>query len=259
MSMHGPELFEHVQRIARGMGIVDISVASPDLWETDPLISARIPEGNRPKDIMPSAKSVIVIGIPIQRAILETTPSIFYHQLYDTVNRMLDDASERIALELNILGHEAIYVPRDGYHGISGLKEIPTSFFSHRHAAYLAGMGTFGYNNTILTKKYGPRIRFASIITTAELPTSVPMTSNLCIRCKRCVKQCPVEAVPDKEYPKGIIDKKKCVQHSAELSESGISPCGICIKTCPVGMDRDDSVPNQMFIDNVRRFIKPHP
>lgn len=255
--MDGSELFDQIKKVSRGLGIVDISVASTDLWETDLIVKDRIKAGNRPKDIMPSARSVIVIGIPIQRAILETAPSIYYHQLYDTVNRALDDATERIALELNILGHEAIFVPRDGYHGITGLRVVPASFFSHRHAAYLAGMGTFGYNNTILTKKYGPRIRFSSVITSAELPSSEPMSYNLCIKCKKCTRDCPVGAVPDINYPKGITQKNKCVEHSAELSERGISPCGICIKTCPVGMDSSDTVPDQKFIDDAKSYVKP--
>ena len=35
-----------------------------------------------------------------------------------------------------------------------------------------------------------------------------------------------------------MTDKKSCAEHSAELNRQGISPCGICIKVCPVGEDR---------------------
>jgi epoxyqueuosine reductase len=246
-------LFDDIAGIARGMGIVDISSASADLWDTDPLVSARIGTEARPKAILPSARSVIVIGIPMQKAIVDTAPSSYYKHLYDLVNRYLDQSAERIALELNILGHEAIYVPRDGYHGIAGLREIPASYFSQRHAAYLAGMGTFGDNAAIITKRYGPRIRFASVITSAEMPSPGPMKGSLCIHCKKCARACPVEAVSSKAYPQGNTKKQLCVERAAVLAEKGISPCGICIQACPVGEDRTEG-PTEEALDNIRRY-----
>jgi len=49
---------------------------------------------------------------------------------------------------------------------------------------------------------------------------------------------CPAEALDEEDYPQGLTDKKSCAAHSAELAQKGISPCGICIKVCPVGEDR---------------------
>lgn len=254
--MKGQETFNEIKKLARNLGIVDISVASVDLWETDPMVKERVKKGYRPRDIMPAARSVIVIGMPISKAILETAPSLYYLQHYDTVNFALDLAAERIAQELKIEGHEAVYVPRDGYHGMSGLKENPESMFSHKHAAYLAGQGTFGYNNTVLTEKYGPRIRFTSIITSAEMPSSKPMTESLCIDCGKCTKACPVNAVADAVYPAGLTKKPLCVGYTDGLKAKGIPPCGICIKVCPVGADKDDSIPNPDFMETSAKFVK---
>jgi epoxyqueuosine reductase QueG len=55
---------------------------------------------------------------------------------------------------LNNEGFPSIWIPRDGYGSISILKEKPIAFFSHRHAAFLAGLGNFGINNMLLTEKY---------------------------------------------------------------------------------------------------------
>lgn len=249
------DVLERLKEVAEGFGVYDIGVADADAWSTDSLVSERIREEERPNAIMPSARSVIVIGIPVQSTILDTAPSIYYSELYKTVNQLLDTATERIALELIHMGYHAVYVPRDGYQGIEGLKRNPASLFSHRHAAYLAGLGTFGYNNMLLTKRYGPRIRFSSVITDAPLPYGRPMTENLCIGCARCTKACPKGAVGDKYYPDTITKKTLCVENSADLRSKGISPCGRCIAVCPVGGDRIEG-PTEAAIRNIRSFVK---
>lgn len=235
--MDGTELLEKLREIARGMGIADVGVADANLWETDGLVSETVREGSRPRDILPDAESVVCIAIPLQKTIVDTTPSIYYNHLYTLTNTYLDLAIERLVLELGILGYHAVYVPRDGYHGMKGLEKGQNSFFSHRHAAYLAGMGTIGYNNMLITEKYGPRVRITSLITSAKLPSGKPMDKQLCIGCRRCTKMCPVSAVPADNYPV-LVKKDRCVEYHAKLNEEGIMPCGKCIAVCPVGNDR---------------------
>ena len=170
--------------------------------------------------------------------VLETSPSIYYRELYTTVNTLLDQYSYRLANFLTERGYPSIFVPRDGYGSIKVLLENPIAFFSHRHAALLAGLGRFGVNNMILTPEFGPRVRFGSILSTAELPPDPMLDEELCIRCMRCVKMCPSNALDKLDYPEGLTNKKACASYSAELNERYVSPCGICIKVCPVGEDR---------------------
>lgn len=214
-----------------------VGVASTDRWNT-PLFDPWIPEEFYPQSIFPEAVSVIVIGLPVSLPVIETTPSIYYHELYRTINTMLDQYGYRLSNFLNNKGYSSIFVPRDGYGDISILIENPVAFFSHKHAAYLAGLGNFGVNNTLLTKAYGPRVRFTSIFTSADLPPDPLMEKDLCIRCMDCVKCCPVGAINEDDYPKGIIDKKLCARYSEKLRNRYISPCGVCIKVCPIGEDR---------------------
>ncbi|MDO5853339.1 MAG: epoxyqueuosine reductase [Thermoplasmata archaeon] len=254
--MEPEELMDVIRQTARGMGIVDISAAPVERWDSDPLVSSRIGPGHRPADIMPDARSVLVIGVPVQKTIVDTAPSIYYNHLYGVVNSLLDQASERLTLELNALGHRAVYVPRDGYHGIAGLRELPEAFFSHRHAAYLAGMGTFGWNNVLLTPAYGPRVRFSSVITDAVLPYGEVMSEGLCLRCRRCVRECPASALGEADYPQAITIKQACVERSAELAQVGKSPCGRCIAVCPVGKDRGPP-PTPEAVEAIRTYRKP--
>jgi len=204
-----------------------------------------IPEEFWPQSIYPEAKTVVVIGLPVQLPIVETAPSIYYHELYKTVNILLDIKAYEISNYLTGKGYPSIYLPRDGYGDIEVLLKKPISFFSHKHAAYLAGMGSFGKNNVILTEEYGPRVRFTSIFTTAKIEGDPISGEDLCTHCNRCVIHCPVNAIPEKmeskdgseDYPLSM-DKILCATRSKKLRKEFRSPCGICIKVCPVGKDR---------------------
>jgi epoxyqueuosine reductase QueG len=203
-----------------------------------PRFSPWVPEEFRPGAIIPRTKTVIVIGIPVSLPALETSPSIWYYEEYRTANALLDAGAHHIASFLNTRGFASTAIPRDGYGHISILKDLPIAFFSHRHAAFLAGLGNFGINNVILTKQFGPRVRFASVFTTAEVPPDPVMEESLCIECMECVKVCPVHALPGRDYPKELTDKRACAMRAENLATRFVSPCGFCIRVCPIGEDR---------------------
>lgn len=217
-----------------------VGFASVDRWDRPPF-QPWVPEEFRPRSILPEAKTVIVIGMPVTLPVVETAPSIAYHQLYKTVNELLDQSTYLLSNYLNGMGHGSMFVPRDGYGHLSLLREKQIAFFSHRHAAYLAGLGIFGVNNVILTREYGPRVRFGSIFTAAEIEPDPIMEEDLCIRCMRCVRICPVRAIPGsgQGYPAELTDKKACLMRNLKLLERYEAPCGLCIKVCPVGEDRE--------------------
>jgi len=214
-----------------------LGIASAQSWK-EPPVNPWIPDAYHPDSIFPGTRSVIVIGLPIPLPSLESSPSIQYREMYRTVNALLDQYTYRIAIWLNQAGYPSVPIPRDGYGGIGALVKNPEAFFSHRHAAYLAGIGTFGLNNMLLTPEYGPRVRFGSIFTTAGIEPDSILTDDLCTRCMECVERCPVKAVSPDGYPEGLTNKTACAKYSAGLDKKAISPCGFCIKVCPVGSDR---------------------
>jgi len=231
-------LKQEILQKCRGLDIPLVGFAPVDRWD-QPLFEPWVPEAFRPRSLFPETRTVIVIGLPISLPVVDSAPSIWYHELYKTVNSLLDQHGYRIASHLTGQGYPSVWIPRDGYGSIEVLKEKPTAFFSHRHAAYLAGLGSFGINNTILTPEFGPRVRFASIFTTADLPPDPVMTEPLCTRCMQCVEACPVNALDRDDYPAGLTDKSLCAARSEALNKRFISPCGLCIRVCPVGRDRD--------------------
>ncbi len=240
---------EELVEKCKQMGIQLVGFAPVDRWSNPPeelpnKFREWIPEEFWPQSIFPEAKTVVVIGLPVQLPIVETAPSIFYHELYKTVNILLDSKAYEISNYLTERGYPSIYLPRDGYGDIDILLKNPMAFFSHKHAAYLAGMGSFGENNVILTEEYGPRVRFTSIFTTAKIEGDIITGEDLCTHCHRCATECPVNAIKEVELTEESeesplpMNKIACANRSKKLRKNYTSPCGICIKVCPVGRDR---------------------
>ncbi len=229
------------------LGINIVGFAPVERWPNPPenlpnKFKEWIPRDYWPQNIYPDAKTVIVIGLPVPLPIIETAPSIYYHELYNTINNLLDQKAYEIANYLTSKGYPSISLPRDAYSNIDELIKKPFAFFSHKHAAYLAGLGSFGQHNVLLTPQYGPRVRFTSIFTTAKIKPTPIKNIDYCIHCNQCAQYCPVGALPTKNTSNEFIqpvDKILCAEHSKELRIKNIAPCGICIKNCPVGDDRE--------------------
>lgn len=245
---NSPKLKKVIADKCQDLGIPILGFAPIERWENPPkelpqTISNWIPREFWPQSIYPEAKTVMVIGLPVQLPIVETAPSIYYHELYKTVNTLLDEKAYEISNFLTEKGYPSIYIPRDGYGDIEVLLKEPLAFFSHKHAAFLAGLGSFGLNNILLTPEFGPRVRFTSIFTTAKIEGDPISGEDLCTRCLSCSINCPVEAIESEysdhnDFPP-TIDKIKCATRSKKLRKEYRSPCGICIKVCPVGRDRE--------------------
>lgn len=151
---------------------------------------AGAPSGHHPQSFLSSARSVIVVGIPIPEGVLafpemmkgsELIPEEmrmdvlqgYYYRTsgYDIINRALEDICLRLTLTLEEEGFRSLYfAPTFGDQYSSYYDKIRMGLFSNRHAAARAGLGEFGLNNLIVNPNYGPRVRYASIITAAELP-----------------------------------------------------------------------------------------
>jgi len=216
-----------------GAGI--IGFAPVERWHED----GKVPSAFRPDSIWPQAKSVIVVGVQIHLPIIESTPSINYQELYNSSNILLDQIGMRLSSFLNGLGHAAIPIPRDGYWRLEVLLENPASSFSHVWAGRYAGLGTIGFHHMLITPEWGPRVRLASVLTSADLPGSALVKDNLCNACGLCAKLCPVKAfAKDGDSPVAKMDKRACTERHVKLKTEGHWPCGICAMACPIGEDR---------------------
>jgi epoxyqueuosine reductase QueG len=228
------KLKKDIIRKSKTFGADMVGIAQVDRWnEFQDIDTAYFPH-----TIFPFTRSVIVIGTPIFLPMLESTPSIVYSELYNTSNRVLDEIAYKIAAYLNNKGYRAVFFPRDGYGDISVLVDKPEAAFSHVLAGKYAGLGTIGYNHTLLTKQYGPRVRLVSVFTDAELTPDPLIEKELCIKCELCKHCCPTKAFTTRKELVARMDKKKCAEYHNQLKKELHYPCGVCIKVCPVGNDR---------------------
>jgi len=228
------KLKREIGKRAKQLGVDIIGIAPVERWEQNNETTPPY----YPQSIFPFTKSVIVLGIQIFLPMLETTPSIIYSELYNTTNRVLDDIAYKLSGYLNSKGYKAVFFPRDAYGDISVLVKNPEAAFSHVIAAKYAGLGTIGYNHTLLTKEFGSRVRLVSVFTDAVLPPDDLIEKELCIQCEACKKQCPTQAFTTTDNFIADMDKVKCAVYHEQLKKDYCYPCGVCIKVCPIGNDR---------------------
>jgi len=141
--------------------------------------------------------------------------------------------SFRLARRIEDAGYMASIVPAEGseFGYWYADRETLKADVSLRYSAYLAGLGRYGLNHSLITERYGPRVRFMGILTDAPLEPGVPCAGfahERCSNCGRCVDICPVGAL-EKD---GEIHREKCAQYM--FKELGGLRCGLCLKVCPL-------------------------
>lgn len=71
------------------------------------------------------------------------------------------------------------------------------SNWSERHAAFIAGLGTFGLSKSLITEK-GCAGRYGSVITNLEFETTPRNYTDVyeyCNKCGSCISRCPADAI----------------------------------------------------------------
>jgi epoxyqueuosine reductase QueG len=185
----------------------------------------------------------ISIGISLINSIVDELhrreeASIFYtyRALYNTVNARLDQIALSLAKRIQDEGYDAYPVPASQ---IIDHKKL-VGVVSHKLIAHLAGLGWIGKSCLLITPRYGPRVRFATILTNAPLASGTPMEDN-CGNCSACVEICPVKAftgVPFNplESREKRFDAHSCYKYQREReAKMGDSLCGLCVYVCPYG------------------------
>lgn len=125
-----------------------------------------------------------------------------------------------------------------------GFRAVATKRPNLVRAGVLAGLGSAGKNEMLVTERFGPRVRLITVATDAELKFDSPFEKELCRECDLCIKACPTGAFT----PEGF-DRKRCIGEfspSEELAEKqrrtlkylthfARIQCIDCMVSCPIG------------------------
>lgn len=189
-------LTAEIKQRARDLGADLVGIAPVERFKNAPLHMS-------PQGLLPGAKFVIVSAFHHPDAIIELDgePTAHDYGPYGIqswgMNNKLDDLSFQLARFLEAKGYRTLPIAASNIWRYSGWKDYPLAFapdLAHRYAAVAAGLGEIGWNGLCLTPQFGPRNRFVSVITEAELePTPMYEGPALCDHCLECVKNCPTD------------------------------------------------------------------
>lgn len=122
-------------------------------------------------------------------------------------------------------------------------RETLLSAWSHRHAAYIAGLGTFGLNRMLITEQ-GCCGRIGSLVTDAVIQADERPEREYCPfmvdgSCKACMKRCPSGALRAEGFDRHacyetLLDNEKRFTHLGKADACGKCLCGLpCSESIP--------------------------
>ena len=106
----------------------------------------------------------------------------------------------------------------------------------HIPLAVNAGLGELGKHGSMISTEFGSNFRLAAVLTDLPLACDEPVdigVQDLCLSCRRCVTDCPPDAIYDEEQlvrgrKKWYVDFDKCIPYFVKTNG-----CAICIEVCP--------------------------
>lgn len=189
-----------------------------------------------PRDLLSEARTVVAFFLPFSKELVRLHrehPFISreWAEAYIETNRLITAICNRLCEELQRLGVAAAWQrPTHNFDPVS-----LSSPWSHKHVAYLCGLGTFGLHSMLITGS-GCAGRLGSLVVSADLPETPLPAREYCLYrrgrgCDYCIRACPSGAL-EKEG----LDKQKCYRCLLEVNNyyRDLDLCDVCGK-CATG------------------------
>ncbi len=238
-----------VKSFAKERGADLVGIASIDRFEG-------APKEHHPASIFPDAKSVIVLGFRIPRGCFRGIEEGTFFNAYPIMgySHINLDYAPKVMRELMVFledrGYEAVPVHpfhslfssiqhetgqiREAYSvPVAPDKPAPDVFINFRMAAVAAGLGEIGYSGLFLSPQFGPRQRFAIVITDAPLEPDPLFEGKICDRCMSCVRECSGKAISEDEVVKVNIAGKEQEWGKLDVLRCSVAYVGGVPETSP--------------------------
>jgi epoxyqueuosine reductase len=245
-----------LQRLGEELGLDAIGVARAEAYEeTERHIRARRARGLfgrmrftiaqpevscHPERLLDGARSVISAALcywepePERPRGFGRMPRYTWNDHYATLREKLDTLGRRLGSPYRVLVDANQHVDRE--------------------AAARSGVGFYGKNTMLITRRHGSWVVLGTLVTTAELAPTPPLATD-CGSCRICVDACPTGALDEP----GTLDATRCLSYWSqtpepipppyrEAMEAQVYGCDICQDVCPwnrgVERRRSGSGPN---------------
>ena len=195
----------------------------------------------------------IVIGKKLEDRVVDSVingPTMEYYNQYIDTNNYLAGLVKELADDLKALGIKSLALnptTNDAYRADDYDRTLRHTF-SHKMVATRAGLGWIGKTDLFISKKWGPRMRLASLLVDYPLkPSSPPIDESHCGMCSLCVEACPAKAASGQLWNihtdrDQFYSARKCKETANRLTLERIGKdmrlCGICVSVCPVGQGK---------------------
>ena len=207
-----------------------------------------------PELILPGCKSILVLAIPYypptapevsekKKSHKETLSSLPLEEKPTGRGRVAAYAwgSDYHLILPERLRALAAFIERQAGHPIAYRYYTDTGPILERDLAQRAGLGWIGKNTCLISPKHGSYFLLAEIFLDLELEPDLPITTDHCGTCTRCIDACPTECI----LPDRTLDAGRCISYLTIELKQDIPPelrpltgdwvfgCDICQMVCP--------------------------
>jgi epoxyqueuosine reductase len=178
-----------------------------------------------PEALLPGARTVVSAALgyyapgPDPRAGEGRLPRYAWSDRYAELREKLDALGRRIGGSYRVLVDANQHVDREG--------------------AARAGVGFYGKNTLLITRRHGSWVVLGTLVTDVELEPSAALSLD-CGSCRLCIDACPTGALDEP----GVLDSTRCLSYWTQAPGSipteyreelgaQVYGCDICQDVCP--------------------------
>lgn len=230
-----PQLTDDMKRRAVALGADEVGIATTDRWNDPPPFAAEkvrvYPHsGYRPTELMPTARSVVMIAVRLLDGVVDTTTTACRTTAvqgnfgYVFLNRRINEITYGLAHWLEERGYRSAPLgynigARYDSEADVDLDIISPAYglFSMKRAAVLAGLGRKAKNGVVASPRHGARIRLGAVLTQAPLGANPLLEGDPCPSgCDICRRVCPTQAISRE----GRVSHLRCFADAGRIGAS---------------------------------------
>jgi epoxyqueuosine reductase len=186
---------------------------------------ARPEESCHPETLLPGARTVVSAALcywhpePERPAGHGRLPRYTWYDAYAELREKLDALGRRLGGSYRVLVDANQHVDRE--------------------AAARSGVGFYGKNTLLITRRHGSWVVLGTLVTDVELEPTPPLDAD-CGECRLCVDACPTGALDEP----GTLDSTRCLSYWTQSREpppleyrehlgAQVYGCDVCQDVCP--------------------------